>query len=92
MAKQQDLNSVASTVTKALQKNNIAQALTALRRVPQEFALEVLAVAVDGVEPTRRGKLLYVLGFTGDGDMDVFDVLGAEPLTFDSLDTDFFFF
>lgn len=79
MAKQQDLNSVASTVTKALQKNNIAQALTALRRVPQDVALEVLAVAVDGVDPVKRGKLIEALGFSGDDDMDVFDVLGAEP-------------
>jgi hypothetical protein len=73
------LNSVASTVRNALLKNNIAHALTSLRRVPQDIALEVLAVAVDGVEPTKRGRFLDALGFTGDGDMDVFDILGAEP-------------
>jgi hypothetical protein len=93
MSKQTDLNRVANTVRSALLKNNIVQALTALRRVPQDVALEVLAVAVDGVEPTKRGKLIEALGFSGDDDFDVFDVLGAEPSTFDSSDdSDFSFF
>jgi hypothetical protein len=87
-----DLNRVASTVRNALLKSNVAHALDSLRRVPQEFALEVLAVAVEGVEPVVKGKLLQTLGFSGDGDMDVFDILGAEPLVFDTDDSDFFFF
>jgi hypothetical protein len=79
MSKQTDLNRTANTVRNALLKNNIVYALDSLRRVPQDVALEVLAVAVDGVEPTKRGRLLQALGFSGDDDMDVFDVLGAEP-------------
>lgn len=74
-----NLNRTANTVRNALLKNNIAHALDSLRRVPQDVALEVLAVAVDGIEPTKRGRLLDALGFSGDDDMDVFDVIGAEP-------------